>query len=94
MANYADDPYRIGSLSLGGIGAEIARYPYGFSHSIIFAKGLLGENFVNHGDKLITHAVLVIEEAPFQERNSHYLQVVGRYAGCQRKRHLVRRRHR
>src|ERR1041384_1521044 len=92
MAHYANNQYGFRRICFRWVRTEVVRYPKLFSYRVFFAEGLLRENIIDDSDEFFPYAVLVIEEASFEQRNTHHLQVVRRNAGCQAQWHLVSRR--
>ena len=42
-----------------------------FANGFLSGESLLRHNFIDHYDKLITQAIVVIEESPLAQRNAH-----------------------
>src|SRR5579864_6199395 len=93
MTNHSHDQHGIWRISLGWVWAEVVWYPNQLSDRVFFPKRLLRKNVIDDRDVWAAQTVLIIEEAPFKQWNTHYLQVIRRYAGGQPQRHLVGWRH-
>src|ERR1043166_8978228 len=93
MAHHANNQHGFRRICFGWIRTDVLWYPKLFSHRVFLAEDLLRENIIDNCDELIADAVLVVEEAAFEQRNAHYLQVVWGDAGCQSQGHLIGRRY-
>ena len=81
MADHADDADRIG----GDADPEM------FADRVLAGEGLLRHHFVDNGDGFGADAVLVVEEAAFEQWDAHHFQIFGRDAVGEDERLMVRR---
>src|SRR5882724_1498137 len=84
MANVSYD-----SSDLHRISAQSGN-PKTFANWIVFAESVPRQVFVDYDNQLTADAVIFVKEATGAQRNAHHGQEIGRYAGGQRERGLIR----
>ena len=57
-----------------------------------FARRRVGQDLIDHDDGFIAHVIVVAEKPALEQRDAHDAQIIRCHGGCQRDRHLTRRR--